>query len=122
MGFNLTHSLTHSLPNSDCVVHIRAACSGPLVSASKNQPSIGGCYKDRGTKINGFSSFVNERNILMYWEPDNSGGSWNMGDTVGKSYRAYAHGAGGPGPSAIAPDGWYTYSGRWEKERLVVGE
>ena len=101
---------------------MRAACPGPLVSASKNQVSIGGCYKDRGQNVNGFSSFVNDKNILMYWQP-NSGGQWVMGDAVGKSYRASAYGAGGPGPSAIVPDDWYTWgSGGWVKERLVVGE
>ena len=101
---------------------MRAACS-IFVQASKNQATIGGCYKDRGTKINGFSSFVNDKNILMYWQP-NHGGQWCMGRAIGYWYRAFAHGAGGPGPSAIAPDGWYTVSSSndWAKERLVVGE
>ena len=58
----------------------------------------------------------------MYWQP-NDGGQWVMADAVGKSYRAVANGAGGPGPTAIAPDGWYTASsGKWVKERLVIGE
>ena len=118
---NTIHSLTHSLHNSDCVFDMRAVCTGPWVSESKNQASIGGCYKDRGTKINGFSSFINDKKILMYWQPYNFG-QWIMGDAVGKSYRAYANAFGAPGPTAIAPDAWYTYSGGWVKERLVVGE
>ena len=101
---------------------MRAACPGPWVAASKNQPKIVGCYKDRGQNVNGFSSFANDKNVVMYWHP-NYGGRWYMGDAVGKYYRAIGPGAGGPGPTAIAPDGWYTWdSAKWVKERLVVGE
>ena len=103
---------------------MRAACSGIWVSASKRAASIGGCYKDRGKNVNGKSSFINDKKILMYWQlfkGSSTLGMWMMNDAVRLNPAiAYAGGSGGgPGPKGTYD--WNVGAG-FQKERLVVGE
>ena len=93
------------------------------VSKSVNQKGIDGCYADRGILVSGARSYVNQKGKLLYWESKN-GGQWIIGDKVGTAYRAFARGAGEPGPTALLSKSWSTYTGNskvgWVKESLKI--
>ena len=98
-------------------------CAGINATGSLNQPSINGCYLTRDTAINGFPSYGNGNDTVLYWEPTNSG-QWVIGVNVGSSRLASTPGTGAAGPTAnltaASTRTWTSWKGAWVSERLAL--